>query len=182
MREVDPQQVRAAAAGDLDAFTDLVRIHQEAVWRFLWQLTGDRTLAEDLAQETFLRAFDRLPSFRFEARFSTWLYRIARNTAIDAMRRRERRRALPSRLEGQDEEPGPELRTEMMAALGSLSEELREALVLVEIGGLTCREAAETLGIPEGTVKSRLFHARKRCVAWFSADGTDDRVEQAHDR
>jgi RNA polymerase sigma-70 factor (ECF subfamily) len=181
VREVDPQQVRAAASGDLDAFTDLVRVHQEAVWRFLWQLTGDRTLAEDLAQETFLRAFDRLPTFRFEARFSTWLYRIARNSAMDAMRRRDRLRALPDRLGGQDAAPGPELGTEMTAALASISEELREALVLVEIGGLTCREAAETLGIPEGTVKSRLFHARKRLVAWFSADGADDGGEQAHD-
>jgi predicted DNA-binding protein (UPF0251 family) len=81
----------------------------------------------------------------------------------------------------QDAAPGPELGTEMTAALASISEELREALVLVEIGGLTCREAAETLGIPEGAVKSRLFHARKRLLAWFSAGSADDRGERAHD-
>jgi RNA polymerase sigma-70 factor, ECF subfamily len=164
VREVDPVAVRAAAAGDLDAFTDLVREHQEAVWRFLWRLTGDRTLAEDLAQETFLKAYDRLGSFRFESRFSTWLYRIARNTAIDAMRSRARRQDLPGRLIPRGEDPGPELGLEMTTALESLSPKLREALVLGEVAGLTCREAGEVLGVAEGTVKSRMYHARRRLL------------------
>lgn len=169
MQEPDPVAVRAAAAGDLDAFGQLVHTYQEPLWRFLWHLTGDRVLAEDLAQETFLRAFDRIGSFRFESRFSTWLYRIGRNTAIDAMRRRDRRRDLPRRISPRDDEPGPELGLEMSEALATLSEKLRETLLLVEITGLTCQEAGMVLGVPEGTVKSRLYHARRHLVTWFRA-------------
>jgi RNA polymerase sigma-70 factor, ECF subfamily len=86
VQEPEPRVVRAAVDGDLDAFEVLVRSFQEPVWRFLCAIVRDAALAEDLTQETFLRAFDRLSGFRFESRLSTWLYRIARNLAVDALR------------------------------------------------------------------------------------------------
>jgi RNA polymerase sigma-70 factor, ECF subfamily len=171
VRDPEPATIRAAADGDLDAFAILVRTFEEPIWRFLCRLVGDRTLAEDLAQETFLRAFDRLGGFRFDARFSTWLYRIARNLAVDELRARDRRRTLPERLGSADDRtPGAELSTEMTAALTSLSPKLRETIVLVEVAGLSCRETATVLGIAEGTVKSRCYHARQQLAAWFRSD------------
>lgn len=170
MQEPEPEVVRAAADGDLDAFEVLVRTYQEPVWRFLRGMVRDPALAEDLAQDTFLRAFDRLRTFRFRSRFSSWLFQIARNLAIDALRQRERRGLLPARLGADPTPPDPELRAEVETAVGGLSDKLREALLLVEVMGFTCREAGQILGIAEGTVKSRLFHARARLVAWFEAE------------
>lgn len=170
MLDPDPETVRAAAAGDVDAFESLVRTFQEPVWRFLRGMVGDPMLAEDLAQETFVRAFYRLDTFGFRARFSTWLFQVARNVAVDALRSRERRRLLPLRLGPPPVAPGPELRSEVAAAVASLSPKLREALLLVEVMGFSCREAGAILGVPEGTIKSRLYHARRALVAWFAAD------------
>ena len=180
MQEPEPAVVRAAVAGDLDAFETLVRTFQEPLWRFLRAMVRDTTLAEDLAQETFLRAYDRLDTFAFRSRFSTWLFTVARNLAVDAIRQRERRRLLLVRLGPDTTPPDAGLRTEVAAAVDSLSHKLREALLLVEVMGFTCREAGEILGIAEGTVKSRLYHARARLVAWFGAD--DDRAEQERSR
>lgn len=174
MQEPEPRVIRAAAEGDLDAFGVLVESYQEPIWRFLCSLVKDAALAEDLTQETFLRAFDRLGSFEFRSRFSTWLFAVARNLGIDALRQRERRSLLSVRL-GPDEPPSdPHLRTEVATAVAALSDKLREALLLVEVMGFSCREAGEILGIPDGTVKSRLFHARTRLVAWFEADQSAD--------
>jgi RNA polymerase sigma-70 factor, ECF subfamily len=171
VREPEPATIRAAADGDRDAFADLVRYYEEPIWRFLVRLVGDGTVAEDLAQETFLRAYDRLDGFRFQARFSTWLYRFARNLAIDELRARDRRDTLPDRRgPGDVDRPGAEQSTEVTAALASLSRKLRETIVLVEVAGLSCREAAEILGIAEGTVKSRCYHARQHLAAWFRSD------------
>lgn len=170
MQEPEPEVVRAAADGDLDAFDVLVRSFQEPVWRYLRGMVSDPTLAEDLAQETFLRAFTRLDTFAYRSRFSTWLFQVARNLAIDALRSRERRHLLPVRLGPTTKPPGVELGNELGAAVASLSTKLREALLLVEVMGFTCREAGQILSVPEGTVKSRLFHARRALVDWFEAD------------
>lgn len=182
MQEPDPGVVRAAAAGDLDAFEVLVRAFQEPIWRFLRSMVGDPALAEDLTQETFLRAFDRLATFRFEAKLSTWMFQIARNRAVDALRVRARRDRLPSLLGPVDTPPGAELRTEVNAAVAALSDKLREALLVVEVMGFTCREAGEILGVAEGTVKSRLFHARARLVTWFDDQSSTDRDSGEHAR
>lgn len=174
MREPEPATVRAAADGDLDAFEGLVRAFQEPVWRFLRGMVNDPALAEDLAQETFLRVFSRLDTFAYRSRFSTWLFQIARNLAVDALRSRERRQLLPLRIGPRSAPPGHELRGEVAEAVRSLSPKLREPLLLIEIMGFSCRETAEILSIPEGTVKSRMFHARKALVAWFDADTDTD--------
>ena len=168
VQEPDPAAIRAACAGDLDAFESLVRAYQAPVWRFLRGLVGDAHLAEDLAQETFVRAFRHLPGFAFRSKFSTWLFRIAHNVAIDARRSRGRRLALVGRLEPPRDTPGPELGAELAAAIAALPPKLRSALLLVEVMGMSCAETADVLGIPDGTVKSRLFHARAQLVKWYS--------------
>lgn len=170
MQEPDPQVIRAAARGDLVAFEELMRAYQAQVWRFLRHLVADPALAEDLTQETFLRVHRRLGTFRYQSKFSTWLFQIARNAGIDALRSRERRNRLLTVV------PPPSssvadgaARVEIDGALASLTPKLRECFVLVEVFGFTHREVAETLGIPEGTAKTRVFRARAQLLEWLRA-------------
>ena len=157
-------------AGDLAAFERLVRLYQAPVWRFLRHLLGDAALAEDVTQETFLRLYQRLPTFGFRSKFSTWVLQVARNAGIDALRSRQRRDRLAQSLPPRPAAPAADVRAEIDAAVATLSPKLREALLLVEVLGLTYREASGTLGVPEGTVKSRVFQARERLVRWQHAD------------
>ncbi|MEE9414455.1 MAG: sigma-70 family RNA polymerase sigma factor [Acidimicrobiales bacterium] len=160
MNEPDPTIIRAAAKGDHAAFADLVSLYQEPVWRFLTRYVGDAHLAEDLTQETFLKLHRRLGSYRFRSKFSTWVFSIARNSAIDAHRSATRRNRLPDVAPRAAPIGQPGLGAELDEALASLSPKLREALLLVEVLGLRYREVAEVLEVPIGTVKSRVFHAR----------------------
>jgi RNA polymerase sigma-70 factor, ECF subfamily len=171
MEEPEPALIRAAAAGDLGAFERLVRTYQEPVWRFLRRLLDDPGVAEDVAQETFLRVFRRLPTFTFEAKFSTWVFQIARNAGVDELRSRRRRIRLASLAPPPTPAAGvPEARAEIDAALASLPVDLREAILLIEVLGLRYHEVARVLGVPEGTVKSRVFSARSRLHRWSTAD------------
>ncbi|MGH9247343.1 MAG: sigma-70 family RNA polymerase sigma factor [Acidimicrobiales bacterium] len=166
MEEPAPQTIRTAAEGDLRAFESLMRAYQAHVFRFLRHLVGDATLAEDLTQETFLRVYRRLGSFRFQSKFSTWLFQIARNAATDELRSQQRRARLLTMAPAPPGPSAPDARAELQAALASLSPTLREALLLVEIFGLAYAEVAEVLALPVGTVKSRVFHARQRLHEW----------------
>jgi RNA polymerase sigma factor (sigma-70 family) len=181
VHETDPALIRAAAAGDLAAVEQIIRTHQQEVWRFLRRLLGDGAAAEDVAQETFLRVYRRLPAFRFEAKFSTWVFQIARNAAVDELRARERHdRALRSVPPRPVATAGPgAARTEIDAALASLPVALREALLLIEVLGLRYAEAAAVLAVPVGTVKSRVFAARRRLAAWAHADEEPPEAEAA---
>jgi RNA polymerase sigma-70 factor, ECF subfamily len=173
VEEPEPALIRAAAAGDLTAFEQLVRTYQQHVWRFLRRLVGDAALAEDITQETFLRVFRRLPTYSFESKFSTWVFQIARNAGIDELRSRQRRTRLASIVRASPPVPPaapPETRVVIDAALASLPVDLRETLVLVEVLGLRYREVSAVLGVPEGTVKSRMFAARSRLQRWSRAD------------
>jgi RNA polymerase sigma-70 factor, ECF subfamily len=175
VEEPEPALIRAAAAGDLRAFEQLVRTYQQHVWRFLRRLLGDAALAEDITQETFLRVFRRLPTFSFESKFSTWVFQIARNAGIDELRSRQRRSRLAS-IVRESRVPSaapPETRVEIEAALASLPVDLRETVVLVEVLGLRYREVSTVLGVPEGTVKSRMFAARSRLHRWSRADDAE---------
>ena len=168
--EPQPAAVRAAMAGDLVAFEGLVRAYQGAIYRFLRNLLGDATLAEDVTQETFIRAFERRASFRFDASWSTWVFQIARNAGLDAVRSRSRRLRLVDRARPPAPHSDPTARLELDQALASLSPKLREAVLVVEVLGLTYREAAGVLRTPEGTVKSRVFQARQQLLAWMDAE------------
>lgn len=170
MEEPDPVVVRAAAAGDLGAFEQLVRAYQVPVWRFLRHLLTDAALAEDLTQETFLRAHQRLGTFQFRSKFSTWLFTIARHAGIDALRARQRRTRTEQALLPPPPAADPSLRSEVAASVASLTPLLREAFLLVEVLGLSYREVAQAVGVPVGTVKSRVFRARQQLVVWLSED------------
>jgi RNA polymerase sigma-70 factor (ECF subfamily) len=166
----DPATIRAAVAGDLAAFEQIVLACQGPVGRYLRRFVGDPALAEDLTQETFIRIYRRLDTYRFGSRFTTWTFQIARNAAIDALRSRERRDRLVDAVAPPRPASEPGLGAEIEAALATLSPKLREAVLLVEVAGFTYRDAAEVLGIPTGTAKSRVFQARDQLVAWFEAD------------
>jgi RNA polymerase sigma-70 factor (ECF subfamily) len=158
--EPDPSLVEAARDGDPTAFEALVRRYQGHVWRLSFHLTRDRTVAEDVTQEAFVKAFRFLPAFRGDARFTTWLFSIARNCAIDEVRRAVRRdrtwRSAGDVPVGHDITVGIEVRE----AVAALPLSLRESVVLIDMFGLSYREAAGLMRIPEGTVKSRVHKAR----------------------
>src|SRR5688572_33103402 len=103
LQEPDPQLVRAARGGDRNAFGLLVRHCQGDVWRLVFHLVRDETLADDVTQDAFVRAYRFLPGYRADAKFSTWLYAIARNCAMDELRKAARRRKVVERLGTPDE-------------------------------------------------------------------------------
>jgi RNA polymerase sigma-70 factor (ECF subfamily) len=176
VEEPDPDLIRAAAKGDHVAFAQLVRAHQTQVWRFLSHLLGDPSLAEDVTQETFLKVYKKLDSYQFRSKFSTWVLAIARNAGVDAMRR-NRRKQLDLDVEQLDDPRAHSstLRLELETAIGSLAPKLREAFLLVEVMGLSYQEVARVLGVPIGTVKSRLYHARRHLVEWLrDEEGPDE--------
>ena len=177
--ESDERLMRRFQAGDARAFEVLVRRHRSAIWNFLLRHVGDRARAEDLLQETLLRAVKASGEWVDRAKVTTWLFTIARNLATDEVRRAVHRRAEP--LDGRDDEgrapidraaaedPSPEavaegvlLRPRLEAALAALPEEQREVFLLREQGGLGFREIAEVTGVPENTVKSRMRYALER--------------------
>jgi RNA polymerase sigma-70 factor (ECF subfamily) len=168
VHETDPATIRAAAAGDRRAFEALVREHQATVVRFVRHLVGDDH-AEDVAQETFLRVHRRLGGFAHRSRFSTWLLQIARNAGVDELRRRARRDRVALVAPPPSPPSSPDVRAELRAALASLSPTIVEALVLVEVFGLGYEEAGRSLGVPTGTVKSRVFQARRKLHEWQGA-------------
>ena len=116
VEEPEPAEVRVAMDGDLAAFERLVRRYQAHVWRFLRHLLGDAALAEDVTQETFLRLYQRLPTFEGRSRFSTWVFRVARNAGVDALRAARRHDRLLAALPAPPPGPAPEARVEAMAA------------------------------------------------------------------
>jgi RNA polymerase sigma-70 factor (ECF subfamily) len=171
--ELDPALIRAAAAGDLKAFETIVRAYQQHIWRFLRRFLGDAAAAEDVAQETFLRLYRSLPGFAFQAKFSAWVFKIARNAALDELRRRQRRErvAVAAAAALDDSSAGAggtagETKVEIEAALAALPADLRETVVLVEVFGLPYAEVSAVVGAPVGTIKSRMFRARERMQDW----------------
>ena len=175
--EPAPATVAAAAGGDVEAFATLVRCYQEPVWRYLQRLVGDESLAEDLTQEVFIRVFRRLDTFAGRSRFSTWVFGIARNTGIDALRRRDRRPRVVADVRADlAGDAGPAPRVELDAALEELSAAHRDSLLLVEVFGLSYREVADMTGTAEGTIKSRVHAARQRLHVWWQAEESDDEV------
>jgi RNA polymerase sigma-70 factor (ECF subfamily) len=162
VHDPDPRVVARAQRGDLGAFEEIVRDCQADVYRFALYLTRDRGTAEDVTQETFLRAFRFIGGFRGGPKFSSWLLRIARNCSMDALRRPRNETALDDRLEPAGRPVAdPTARVELESALARVSPEHRESFLLTEVLGLSYREVADVLGVRVGTVKSRMFRARQ---------------------
>ncbi len=159
--------IARSCAGDLDAFDSLVRAHQERIYNLAYRLTGNREDATDAAQEAFVRAYQALPRFRQASAFSTWLYRIATNAALDLVRRRpaippvELTADHPARDDPEAEAQRRETHRRVHAALGHLPPEYRAAVVLRDLQGLEYEEVARVLQVPIGTVRSRISRGRE---------------------
>jgi RNA polymerase sigma-70 factor (ECF subfamily) len=168
---IDPADFAAAVAGDAASFERVVRAAQGKVWRYLVQIVGDQGLAEDLTQDVFVKLHRKLHTVRSPEHADRWVFRVARNAAFDALRSRRRR---PLHLLG-DEEPvvaaiDPHVSVELSDALGRLDHDMREAITLVTIVGFTYREAAGVAGVAEGTMKSRVFRARRALIEALEVD------------
>lgn len=165
----DTELVSKAQRGDRNAFSELVRNHAQGVMNVVYRMCADTHIAEDAAQETFIRAWQNLSSYRPQTPFRNWLYRIALNAGMDMLRKEKR--ILPNDIEDMhlaDERPGPELlvaqqekTTLVQQAVLSLPDASRAVLVLREYEDMSYHEIADALDIPIGTVMSRLNYARK---------------------
>jgi RNA polymerase sigma-70 factor, ECF subfamily len=152
-------------AGDPDAFGEIFRRHRDRMWALALRTTGNRELASDCLQDAFISAFRRADSYRGEAAVTTWLHRIVVNACLDRLRRRRPTAPLPEYeslelADQHDEHASTESALDVRAALAQLPEGQRLALVLVDMHGLGVAEAAEILGVAEGTVKSRCARGR----------------------
>lgn len=177
----DAPLVARAVAGDHKAFELLVIKYQRRVQRLIGRMVRDVDLVEDIAQETFIRAYRALAQFRGEAQFYTWLYRIAVNTAKKALMDLKRNPTVSENsFKSDDDDETSFLENELTssetpdavlaskeiaqiinAALEALPEELRQAITLREIEGLSYEEISEAMNCPIGTVRSRIFRARE---------------------
>ncbi len=180
--------VERVRAGDREAFRPLVERHQQTLYRMAWSRVRDDDEARDIVQAAFVKAWTHLDGYRSEASFLNWLRRIVENLCTDHVRKKVRRKtgSFDEAVAARDEdgsilevhhEDSPhkalvrkELRERIHAALDELSEDQRQILLLREIDGLSYKEIADHVGIPEGTVMSRLFYARKRVQAILRAE------------
>jgi RNA polymerase sigma-70 factor (ECF subfamily) len=181
----DQELVERVQRGDRRAFDALVRLYQQRIVKLIMRYVHDPVEAQDVAQEAFIKAYRAMPGFRGDSAFYTWLYRIAINTAKNYLVAQQRR-PIDYQLDVQDpehyeaqarlrDEATPErmalqeeLRVTVEQAIAALPDELRTAIMLREIDGLSYEEIASAMQCPVGTVRSRIFRAREaidKCIA-----------------
>ena len=161
----------AAGRGDRSATTEFIRATQSDVWRYVAYLV-DRANADDLTQETYLRALRGLRTFRAQTTARIWLLSIARRVVVDHFRRQGRRPAVVASLDA-DDSSGERIRqagdnaeeVTMRLLIASLDADKRDAFVLTQVHGLSYAEAAEACGVPIGTIRSRMARAREQLIA-----------------
>jgi RNA polymerase sigma-70 factor (ECF subfamily) len=178
----EPELIARVLAEDRVAARQLYDAHAPRVFRLAFRLTGDAELAREFTQETFIRAFQRLADFRGDAALATWLHRITITVVANAMRKVRRLRERETDLEHLDgalmhgAEPrtiDPDLRDRLARAIDALPDIYRITLIMHDLEGYTHTEIAETLGVAEGTCKSRLSVARaqlRRALADFAKE------------
>jgi len=202
--EADPsdlEAVKRAAKGDHEAFRVLVERYQERAYGLALRVMRDEEQARDVVQEAFLKAYRSLDRFEGRSGFYTWFYRVVMNLCIDAKRRQPPGRTVEwddahaleaSAAEGSDpldaarrSSSGPardleraELREAIRAAIDELPDDARQTLLLREVDGLSYAEIAESLGVPKGTVMSRLHHARRRMRDLLAKRGVTEPGEE----
>jgi RNA polymerase sigma-70 factor (ECF subfamily) len=178
LEQPDPALLRDAQRGNEAAFGVIVRTYQTPVFNYVLRLTGDRTLAEDLTQDVFLRVFQGLPRFSLRCKFTTWLFQVTKNRVLDELRARERRPQavvtlddLPT-LEALDPpiEEGETIDA-LWRAVHALNPDLKMALLLRDIVGLPYSEIADSLEITLSTVKWRIFKAREEVQLALAREG-----------
>ena len=180
----DPGILRKAQRGDERAFTLIVRAYERPVFNYVLRLVGDRSLAEDLTQEIFLRVFQGLPGFSLRSRFTTWLFQVTKNRVLDELRALERR---PRSVLTLDDIPPLEVvdqpfeRTETIdavwRAIEALSVDLKMALLLRDVVGLAYTEIADALEVTLATVKWRIYKAREEVQAMLERDGIEVAID-----
>lgn len=170
--QTERQLIRLAADGDARAIRTLYDRYAPRVYAVVRRIAADDDLAQDYAQEAWIRAIRALPTFRGDARFSTWLHRIAVNAALQSLRKADTR----AKREGDSGEDVPVestptdslLQKRLERALDSLPEGMREVLILHDVEGYTHEEIGDVLGVTSGTSKSQLFKARAKMRALLS--------------
>ncbi|MGH7533095.1 MAG: RNA polymerase sigma factor [Gemmatimonadales bacterium] len=164
----EAQLIDRVLAGDPAAERALYDRHVDRVYRLAYRMTGDGDLAQDITQDAFIRAFDRLPGFRGEASLATWLNAITMSVALNALRKVKRFRQRETDLEHGEKvgAPGrqaePDLKERLARAIDDLPEGYRAVFVMHDVEGYTHEEIASTLGVKAGTSKAQLFRARAR--------------------
>jgi RNA polymerase sigma-70 factor, ECF subfamily len=176
MADADADLVSRSQQADPAAFEELVRQHQRMIHALTYRMTGSLADAEDLAQETFLRAYEQIGGFRGGAKFSTWLYRIAVNTCLNWRQKEARRCQLYAQAAQEFSvrldtggNASADQGAEVQAALLKLPAKQRAAVVLTIYDGLNHAEAAQVLGCSETTVSWRVFAAKRKLKHWLSA-------------
>jgi RNA polymerase sigma-70 factor (ECF subfamily) len=171
---VSPELLAACRRGDRRAFEELVRLTSRRVYSLAYRLVQDRSEAEDVAQEAYLRMYRGLAGFREEAQLETWMYRIVANCAMTQLRKRGRFGQVAA--DAELDVPAPDRSSEravnrgdLERALDLLPEGQRVAVLLKDVYGLSVREIAEEIGVEEGAVKVRLHRARKRLAEYLTA-------------
>ena len=172
--------------GDAEAFEELVRRYEKTVFNIALRMVGDRDDAADMTQEAFIKAYGSLGSFHGNSRFSVWLYRITTNVCLDHLRAKARKKQVPLGLanDAEQELDIPDMREmpeeqlmrklsmqAVQRGLERLAPEHRQILIMRELGGISYAEISSALSLEEGTVKSRIFRARKNLCAFLLADG-----------
>ncbi len=187
-REQEAAVIQAVLGGDVNAFEKLVKEYEKNVYNLALRMTGNSEDAADMSQEAFIKAYNSITSFRGDSKFSVWLYRIVSNVCLDFLRSRNRKQTVSLSAENDDgedveldiadETQSPELlldrsmtRDAVRRGLAALPPDHREILLLREIQGLSYEEIADVLGLEEGTVKSRIFRARKKLCSFLIKDG-----------
>jgi RNA polymerase sigma-70 factor, ECF subfamily len=180
--EADESLMVAYQQGDVRAFEILLTRHRKAIYNFILRFVGSREVAEDLLQETFLRVIKGAEAYKRQAKFTTWLYTIARNLCVDQSRRAKHRKAqsldaplsasnesstlldvLPNEQMGADRKTiNKELHVRLHGALAQLSEEQREVFLMREFLDMPFKDIADVVGVPENTVKSRMRYALEK--------------------
>ncbi|MBP7177250.1 MAG: sigma-70 family RNA polymerase sigma factor [Thermoclostridium sp.] len=179
MDTTEKNLVELSAGGDIEAFETLIQAHQKKVYNIALRMTKNPEDAQELAQDTLVRAFVSIKKFRGEASFSTWLYRIAMNVCTDFLRKRNKAVVISMEqgaagseneqpIQLPEEGPGPDeqsekrqLRQLVKSAMDSLSAEHRQVLVLRDLMDLSYKDIAHSLDVSEGTIKSRINRARE---------------------
>ena len=180
---MDELLLRRAQQGDPGAFEQLMEPLEQLVWRVCWHYTGNREASEDCGQEAMVKIWHSLDQYRGDCALESWVYRIAANCCMDWLRKQKRDRSVsmePMKEQGfdpADPSPGTEDRVvaadehrRLREAISRLPEEQREALVLTQLERVPYAEAAERLGVTEGTIKSRVNRAKARLKEILTAD------------
>ncbi len=178
LQQPDPGILRKAQRGDERAFSIIVRAYETPVFNYVLRLVGDRSLAEDLTQEVFLRVFQGLPKFSLRCKFTTWLFQVTKNRVLDELRASERR---PRHLVALDDiaplevMDAPIERGETVDALwraiDGLSTDLKMALLLRDVAGLSYTEIADSLEVTLATVKWRIYKGREDVALALAREG-----------